>query len=62
MNTILTDVIPAAARKYVYAALFLASVVYGAYQAYDGDWTQVVGAVLAALGFGTATSNTDVQA
>lgn len=60
MNTVLTDVIPAKARKYVYAALFLVAIVYGAVKATGGDWFEAVGLVLGALGFGTAVSNTDV--
>lgn len=60
MNTILTDLIPAKARKYVYALLSLAAVAYGAWQAADGDWKQTVGSLLVLIVGATAVSNTDV--
>lgn len=61
MNTILTDVVPPKARKYVYAALTLGAVVYGAYQTANGDWGQVAVSVLGTLFGATAASNTDVS-
>ena len=57
MSNILTDVIPAAGRKYVYAALSLAAIVWGAYQVSDGDWKSFVGGLIVALTTATAASN-----
>lgn len=54
----LVNVIPAKARKYVYAGLTLAAIVYGVWQASDGDWGEVIGAVIVALINGMATANT----
>ena len=54
----LTDVLPATARKYVYAVLALAALCLGAYQASGGDWLEFSVLLLGALGFGTAASNT----
>lgn len=54
---ILTDVLPPQVRKYVYAALALAAIVLGVYQASDGDWLLFAANLLGALGFGTAASN-----
>ena len=58
MSNPLYDVIPAVARKYVYAALSLAAIVFGASQAADGDWAQLVGSLIVALTTATAASNT----
>lgn len=55
----LTDVLPPTARKYVYAALFLAGLGLAAYKASEGDWVEFSATLLASLGFGTAASNTD---
>lgn len=55
---ILTDVIPARFRKYVYAALTLAALVWGVWQASNGDWKQFVGGLIVALTSATAASNT----
>lgn len=57
----LYDVIPEKARKYVYAALFLAALVYGVVQASDGDWGTAVGSLITALIGATAASNTAVK-
>lgn len=56
---VLTDVLPARVRKYVYAALMLAAIVLAAWQASDGDWLLFAANLLGALGFGTAAANTD---
>lgn len=58
---ILTDVLPAKVRKYVYAALALAALVLAAWQASDGDWLLFAANLLGALGFGTAASNTPTR-
>lgn len=60
MNTILTDLIPAKARKYVYALIGLLAIIYGAYQGSDGDWGQTIASLLVTLFAATAVSNTDV--
>lgn len=39
MNALI-DIIPAKARKYLYAILAAALAVYAIWQAVDGDWTQ----------------------
>lgn len=54
----LEDVIPSVARKYLYAILFLASLVWTIYQASDGDWSQFIGGLIVALTSATAASNT----
>lgn len=53
----LVDVVPAKARKYVYAALSLAALGWSLYQASDGDWKQLVGGLIVALTGATAASN-----
>ena len=53
----LTNVIPSRYRKYVYAVLTLAALVYGTYQASDGDWKTFVGGLIVALTTATAASN-----
>ena len=55
---VLTDVIPAKHRKYVYAAVTLAALVWGAWEASQGDWQVFTGALIAALVTATAASNT----
>ena len=59
---VLTDVIPAKARKYVYAVIALASLVWGVYEASDGDWKKFVGGLVVALTTGMAASNTPTPA
>lgn len=54
----LNDVIPAKARKYVYAIVTLAALVFGAWQAAGGDVEVFVGALIAALTSGLALANT----
>lgn len=53
----LTDVLPPAVRKYVYALLALAALALAAYKASNGDWLEFAGLLLGSLGFGTAGSN-----
>lgn len=57
MTNPLTDVLPPKARKYVYAALTLASIGLSVYKASHGDWAEFSAGLLTALGFGTAASN-----
>lgn len=57
----LTDVVPAKARKYVYALAFVVANGYAVYQATQGDWAEFVAALTASLVPGTAYSNTDTE-
>jgi hypothetical protein len=54
----LTDVLPVKARKYAYAAAFLALLVYTAVQAAQGDLLQALGSLLTSLVPLLAASNT----
>ena len=54
---ILTDVIPPQARKYVYALVALASLVWAAYEASGGDWTAFIGGLIVSLSSAMAGSN-----
>jgi hypothetical protein len=57
----LYDVLPAIARKYVYALAFLGLLVYTAIQAAEGDWQKAAGSLLATLVTLLASSNTAVK-
>lgn len=57
----LTDVLPAKVRKIAYAVLFLAAIVFAAFQAADGDWVELVGGLITALLGATAASNTNTS-
>lgn len=61
MTNPLTDVLPAKARKYVYAVLALAALVLAAYQATQGDWLAFAVALVGALTGGTAASNVNPE-
>lgn len=54
----LTDLIPAKARKYVYGTVLLAALVFGAWQASEGNIETFIGSLIAALVNGLALSNT----
>lgn len=54
----LTDILPARWRKYVYAVVALAALVWGVWQASGGDWQLFVGGLITALVTATAASNT----
>lgn len=54
----LTDLIPAKARKYVYGVVLLAALVFGAWQASEGNIEVFVGSVITALVNALALSNT----
>lgn len=54
----LTNAIPPQYRRYLYALLFVAGVVFSVYQASDGDWAAFVGGLIVSLGGATAHSNT----
>lgn len=53
----LTNVLPAKVRLYFYAVLFVAALVFAAWQAADGDWALFIGGLISALGGATAASN-----
>lgn len=55
----LTDLIPAKARKWVYALAALAALAYGAYQASNGDWKAAAASVLGSLVAELARANTN---
>ena len=57
----LTEVLPAKARKVLYALLFVASHGYAAWQGSEGDWTTFTGAIITSLFSATAASNTAVE-
>jgi len=57
----LTDVLPSKFRKYLYALLFVAALVFAIYQASEGDWKLFVGSLLTSLLGLLATSNTPSQ-
>lgn len=59
MSNPLTDVLPNKARQVAYAVLFVAALVFAAFQAADGDWLQFVGGLITALLGATAASNTN---
>lgn len=61
MTNPLYDIVPAPYRKKVYAVLALAALVFGIYQATEGDWTLFVAGVLTSLTTGTAASNTPTE-
>jgi hypothetical protein len=54
----LSDVLPPKVRKYVYAILSLAALVWGVWQVSNGDVAQFVGGLIVALVNATAASNT----
>lgn len=57
----LTDVLPPKVRRYVYAVVTLAALVWSAWQFSGGDWQEFVGGLIAALVTATAASNTTPQ-
>lgn len=56
--SMLTDLIPAKARKYVYAIAALLAFAYGVYSACDGDWTKFGTSLVVALVNALAHANT----
>lgn len=54
----LTNVLPARARQIAYAVLFVAGLVFAAFQAAGGDWLVFVGSLLVSLTGALAASNT----
>jgi hypothetical protein len=49
MDNPLADVLPYQVRRVAYAVLFVAALVFGLYQASEGDWKLFVGSLLTAL-------------
>ena len=58
MSNPIEDLVPEQHRKKIYAVLTLASAVFAAWQASQGDWAVFSAAVLSFLGTGLATANT----
>jgi hypothetical protein len=54
----LYDVLPAKARKILYALLFLGALIFAVYQASDGDWVVFAGSLITSLLGLLAASNT----
>lgn len=46
---VFTDIIPAKARKYVYGFAALGLLLFGAWQAADGNWSVAAGSLLGSL-------------
>lgn len=61
MTNPLTDVLPAVWRKRIYAIVFLAALVFAAYQAAEGNWETFTGTLLGSLIPLLAASNTDTE-
>ena len=57
----LTDLIPAKYRKYLYALVSLAAVVYGVCEASNGDWKQFAIALVGLAASALAHANTNPQ-
>jgi hypothetical protein len=58
MNNPLTDVLPAQARRVLYAIAFFAALVFALWQASEGNWAEFVGSLLSSLVPLLAASNT----
>jgi len=52
------DIVPAKYRKYLYAAIALAALVFGAWQASEGNLGLFIGSLIVTLSHATAASNT----
>jgi uncharacterized membrane protein YccC len=57
----LSDLLPPTVRKYVYGVLFLAALVFGIWQASQGDWAVFAGSLIASLVYLLAASNTPAR-
>lgn len=57
----LTDVLPAKARKVLYAILFVSAIGFATWQAAGGDWLQFAAGFVTALFGAVAASNTDAS-
>lgn len=57
-GSLLHEIIPPKARKYVYAVMALAVILWGIYEASQGDWGQFAGGVAVMLTGLMAASNT----
>ncbi|NYD43922.1 hypothetical protein [Nocardioides panaciterrulae] len=55
--TNLLQSLPARVRLAIYAAAFLATLIWAAWQAADGDWATFIGALIGALVSALAGSN-----
>lgn len=61
MNNPLADILPPKARRALYAIAFVAALVFGLWQASEGDWAEFVGSLLASLVPLLAASNTPAE-
>lgn len=59
--TFLTDLLPPAVRKYVYAILSAGLYLYSLYLATQGDWAEFAVSTASALVTSMATANVDVE-
>lgn len=57
MSNPLTNVLPERARQIAYAVLFVLALIFGLYQASEGDWMLFVGSLLTSLVGLLAASN-----
>lgn len=57
LSNLLHELLPAKARKIVYALMALVVIVWGIYEASQGDWGQFVGGVVVMLSSLMAASN-----
>jgi hypothetical protein len=58
----LVGIIPAPARRYVYAGLTLAVLILGALRAYGGDWKAATASLVISFWTAVAHANTDTTA
>lgn len=57
----LQGVLSPVVRKYLYAILFVSALVFGIYQAADGDWELFAGSLITSFLGLLASSNTTVE-
>jgi hypothetical protein len=62
MGNPLTDVLPAKARRIIYAVCFVLLLGYSAWQVSDGNVLEAVFSFLASIASATAASNTSTKA
>lgn len=54
----LVDILPPQVRRSLYAIVFVAALIFGLWQASEGDWAEFVGSLLVSLVNLLAASNT----
>ena len=55
----LIDIIPASARKYVYAVIALAAFAWSVYESTDGNWKAFIAGLIVAASHSVAAANTN---